>query len=714
MQGRVRIAELRTWVTGVDPGLGRLRLAGVAVLAMALAVAVMSGVRALTGQPVTVVLFAAVLAMISNLSVTETGVPARRVTTALMLLPAAASTVVGTLLSEYRVVSDVVFVAVMMVAVALRRFGARGTALGMALFMPYFFTQFLQAHPDQLPWLLAAVGAGIGSTLLLRGFLLAEDPAKVLDRLLRALRAHVHALALAVVDVLEAPADRRAEIDAALAVLHRRRTRLNDTMLLVVDRIEQLGESVEPGLELWVGDLELAAERLAVTTRRLADDPARPGALEPDVRRALISGTRGIVAGTATGMPEESREIALRGARRSVDDLASEHGGARPREQRAAFAVIRLADALEGGDDRPAPAPIEIAQGPTEPEEADDDHGLALSTRQAVQVGVATSLAIVAGELVSPARWYWAVIAAFVVFAGTSSRGDVLARGWQRLLGTVGGVVAGMLLAFLVGGNTVASLVLLAVCVFLALYLVRISVGLLAFWITAVLALLYGVIGQFSVETLVLRVAETAVGGALGALAGFLILPTHTREAFRDALDDTVEALDATLAAAADRLLGRPATGVPTELAREADEKLGTLRERAKPLDNPLPRRRGRGSYQRALRVLTAVDHYARSLARVSDTLVAPDWAPTLDPVVTRVRANLAALGDLLRPEGDGYADIRAAEDLVDAAEAEAATCTDHARRTAMLAAVRYLRRIDQAVLRFADDLTPVDTPVAS
>jgi len=411
----------------------------------------------------------------------------------------------------------------------------------------------------------------------------------------------------------------------------------------------------------------------------------------------------------------------LRGARRSVDDLASEHGGARPREQRAAFAVIRLADALEGGGDHPTPAPVEIVEpDPAEPSETEDEgSGLALSTRQAVQVGVATSLAIVAGELVSPARWYWAVIAAFVVFAGTSSRGDVLARGWQRLLGTVGGVVAGMLLAFLVGDDTVASLTLLAVCVFLALYLVRISVGLLAFFVTAVLALLYGVIGQFSVETLVLRVAETAVGGALGALAGFLVLPKHTREAFRDALDDTVDALDRTLAATADRLLGRPATGVPNELARIADEKLGTLRERAKPLDNPLPRRRGRGSYQRALRVLTAVDHYTRSLARQSDTLVAPEWAPTLDPVVVRVRANVAALGDLLRPEGSPDSEIRAAEELVDTAEAAAATCAEPARRTAMLTAIRLLRRIDQAVVRFADDVSttsvsaPGGTPVA-
>ncbi|MFR9803419.1 FUSC family protein [Pseudonocardia sp. RS010] len=725
MRRRAWIGELRTWVTGVDPGLSRLRLAGVATAAMVLAVAAMSVVRAATGQPVTVVVFAAALAMISNLSVAEPDDHRRRVTLALMVLPAAAATVVGTLLAEHRLVSDAVFVLVMMVAVAIRRYGPRGTALGMAMFMPYFFTQFLQARPEQLPTLLAAVGVGIGSTLLLRGWVFAEKPETVLDDLLRAVRAHVHALALAVVDLLEAPAGDERDIEAALRDLHRRRTRLNDTMLLVVDRIEQLrDERAEPdeqagedddrrALSFAVADLELAAERLAVSARRLADDPTRPGALEPPVREALLEGVRGLASATATGTPEALRAAVLTGARHSVADLVAEHSGARPREQRVAFAVVRLADALEG-EEAAVPAPITLAE-PTDGADADEPDAeapgrpvdrIALSTRQAVQVGVATSLAIVAGELISPARWYWAVIAAFVVFAGTASRGDVLARGWQRLLGTVGGVVAGMLLAVLVGGRPIPTVILLVGCVFLALYLFRVSVGLLAFWITAVLALLYGLIGQFSVETLVLRVVETAVGGALGALAALVVLPKHTRAAFREALDDTVLALDAALQAAGDRLTGRPPAGLPVELARAADEKLGTLRLRAKPLDNPLPRRRGRGSYQRALRVLTAVDHYTRALARLSDRIVVPGWAPTLDPAVARVRANVAGLGELLRPAGSAEGDaIVSAEVLVDTAEAWAARCDDPGLRRDLLAAVRPLRRIDQVVVGFAGDL---------
>ena len=46
---------------------------------------------------------------------------------------------------------------------------------------------------------------------------------------------------------------------------------------------------------------------------------------------------------------------------------------------------------------------------------------LDMTSRQAVQVSAAAVLAIVLGREVSTARYYWGVIAAFVVFTGTGS-----------------------------------------------------------------------------------------------------------------------------------------------------------------------------------------------------------------------------------------------------------------------------------------------------
>jgi hypothetical protein len=729
VRGRRALAELRTMLTGVDPGLVRLRLASIGTASMMLAAAVMAGVRALSGQPVTVELFAAVIAMISNLAVNEPDVPRLRVTTLLMLGPAAVSIVAGTLLAPHRVLADVVFVVVTMVAVYIRRFGPRGFALGMAAFMPFFLTQFLHVTVAQLPWLLLAAGTGLGATLMLRGWAFAERPERTLDRLIRAFRARLHALVEAVADLLGAAP---GVVEDKLSDLQRRRAQLNDTALLLADSVEQRGADHRGAFEgrdagegdgeaftLDILDAELAAEGLAVATERLAQ---REASLDAGSRRALLAGLQGLGAASATGTPPATVAALLGEARRSVSALAAETQGRRDRSQRAAFAVIRLADALEAARraDGAAPARDDPAARPPKdhPNGLGDSHtgedaatttdvdeplGLALSTRQAIQVGIATSLAIVVGELVSPARWYWAVLTAFLIFAGTSSRGDVLSRGSQRIVGTIGGVLAGMGLAVLVSGHELVSLLVMFGCAFLALYLVRISQTMLALWITAVLAVLYGLIGQFSVQTLVLRIEETAVGATIGMLAAYLVLPKRSQEAFGEALDDMVDAADAALAAAVERILGREPARPPGMPTQDLHRVLSTLRERSKPLDNPLPWRRGRSSYQRTLRVLTAVDHYARSLVHLADHVREPGWAPILQPATVRVRTNLDALRQLLHGRQTGQ--IFSAEDLLDAAEDYAARIPDPDRRAALLKAARLLRRIDQVVVKFATDL---------
>ena len=781
-------ADPRDIVAGIDPGLARLRLALVAVVAMMAAAGGTELVRLslFPTAPVTVLLVAGAVTMISNLAVNEPDLHRRRVTTALALAPALVTIAAGTLLAPYRVVADVVFVAVMVAAVWVRRYGPRGFALGQIAFITFFFSQFLRLQAAQLPEVLIAVTIAIASTFLLRCVLFAERPERTLRRLVGAFRARAHALLTAVDEVLahlgpspDAGAAARG-LERDLDRMARARRRLNETAILVEDQLEQATAGrVWPGLEndllaLRVFDAELALERLTVATRRLAGpdsdlgDPAPLLALRiglARLRSALALGTRhaGVLEGTAD-------------ARGAVAGLCADTAAGHERIQRTAFAVRRVADSVEHaqrdaparaagegdrgrpqGDDRvtatatdtggagraglehddalrppprPAPDPRTGGAPPTESTDSTDSTdsdrgaaegtgaptsgGLALTSRQAIQVGVATTLAIVGGELLAPSRWYWAVIAAFVVFANTSSRGDLLSRGWGRIVGTIGGVAAGMGLAALVVGHTLTSLVLLFACVFLALYLVRISPGLLAFWITAVLALVYGLIGQFSVQVLVLRIEETVVGVLASVVAAFVVLPKGTRDAFADSLGSFVDAADAVLEAAVDRLVGRTPARSPVVLAREMDDALADLRLRVRPLSPAFGvRRRGRSSYQRGLRVMVGVDHYARSLARLSDTAAAGEdraaWAPTLDPAARAVRANLDALRDVLsqgrRRSDGGRVLVTSAEEAVDAAEGFAAQSREPHRRADMLTVARMLRRTDQAVVSLASDL---------
>lgn len=746
-----RGTDWRTAVAGIDPGLVRLRLASIAVVSMACAAGLTELVRLFLAptEPVTVLLFAGVVAMISNLAVNEPELARLRATTALMAVPAVVATVAGTLLSPYRIVADVVFVLVMVAAVYVRKYGPRGFALGQIAFMAFFFTQFLKVQPAQLPWLVVAVLIGLGSTLLLRGVVFAERRERTLRRLVAAFRARAHALVLAVDAVLgelaEVAGSPHDVDDAVVERMRRARKRLNDVALQVEDQLEQIpARRVWPGLDnatlaLRVFDAELALERLSVSVRRVVRPPEgdegdqRPDALALTALRVGLGHLRDALA-SRTG--HEAVLEAAEDARAAVAGLVAVAGARQERVQRTAFAVRRVADAVHhaqrdapadgherrrgrgdeaGHDDmhRPGASPeavdegTDVDDGSTAPTPRD---GLLMTTRQAIQVGVATTLAIVVGELIAPSRWYWAVIAAFVIFTGTQSRGDLLSRGWGRVAGTVGGVAAGMGLAALVGGQTVPSLVLLFACVFLALYLVRVSPALLAFWITAVLALVYGLIGQFSVGVLVLRIEETAAGAAAAVLAAFLVLPKGTRAAFGEAVDDLVDTMDEVFAGTVDRLVGRRPAANVLERARDMDTALQTLRARTATLSGPNPRRRGRSSYQRGLRVLVVCDHYLRSLVRLSDSITEPGWEATLRPAAEQVRANLDGLRDVLargrRRSDGGRVLVVSAETLVDAAEAHAARTGDREPgRTDKLTAARLLRRIDQAVVGLAVDL---------
>jgi hypothetical protein len=205
------------------------------------------------------------------------------------------------------------------------------------------------------------------------------------------------------------------------------------------------------------------------------------------------------------------------------------------------------------------------------------------------------------------------------------------------------------------------------------------------------------------------------IGVVASVLAAFLVLPKGTRAAFGDAVEAMVDQVDEVLDATADALVGLGRGARPVDRTREMDDALATLRQRVRPLTRPAwtgTRHRGRGSYQRGLRVLVTVDHYVRSLARLADSVSDPSWA-TLRPAVDRVRDNLDGLRDVLvrgRRRSDGQqVRARSAEPLVDAAEEHAARVDDPHRRADLLTVARLLRRIDQAVVALAVDLGAAD-----
>ncbi|OBF62089.1 hypothetical protein A5787_17190 [Mycobacterium sp. 852002-50816_SCH5313054-b] len=681
------------------------------------------------GQPLTVALLGVVITMVAARSVNEPDLRRQRITMALLPLPAALSIAAAVLLAPYTIASDVVFVAIVFTAVYIRRFGARGRALGMVAFMSYFFTLYLRARISELPWLIGAVVVGTLCTFVMSTYVLPDRPERVLRATVRALRAR---MAIVVDTTAEAVGTGRLD-DRRRRRMRARTIRLNETALMVQGQIEDKADPAVlwPGvsseqLAPWLFDAELAIEWVATAGRRAAALSAElPPATRAELVAALTQLARAIRTAQSGGL-SQAADRAQRILDRQAPTRDDDPGEAAVR--RLALAIINAATAtaevraiVEGAAAGKAAALRgDESVSPPAPDAADEsaDAGLRPTTRQAVQVTVAASLAIVTGELVSPARWYWAVIAAFVIFAGTNSWGETLTKGWQRLLGTILGVPCGVLVATLFAGDTSAALVAIFVCLFCAFYFMTVTYSLMTFWITTMLALLYGLLGQFSFGVLMLRIEETAIGAVIGVTVAILVLPTNTRTTIRNDTRAFLTALSALIEISTATMFGEEETASPTEQARQLDRALQQFRISAKPLLAGVAGLAGRRSIRRGLRIFAACDRYGRSLARSAEQYQdpagsSPELAEAFMSAAAQTQRNIealiAAIGGVHAPTIVPVTDdLDSAETLARQQDGEGAPRPDTRR---FLTAVHALRQIERAIITAATNLGARDNP---
>jgi uncharacterized membrane protein YccC len=616
-----------------DPGQVRLRSASATTLTVLLAMVTLVLTTRAIGQPVTVAMLGTVVAMQASAAVKDKDQRSRLITTALMALPASAAVALAALLSELGKVADVGFIVVLFAAVWVRRFGPRGTALGMVSFISYFFALFLRATPGQLPMLIAAILGGLVIALFVRAVVFPDRPVVEVRRLLFAMRA-VSA------SVLEAAS---AGESRDLNLVRRRLDRLGNTALMIDDWLDrhdagQLLSVTSADLSLRVFDAQIATEQLVSSLWAL--DPAKPW---PTSLGQATTALGSCLQNTPSSEQlRAARRLAAVAAERA--DPSTPAGIATVSAQRAAQAHIAIHHITTNA--------VAVDAGPrvvTEPAMKDAPSGLNPSTKAAIQVAVATSAATVLGELVSPDRWYWAVLTAFLVFTGASTRGEILTRAGQRVLGTIAGVLAGVVIAALVGSNQPVQLVLIVVCVFFAFYLVTVAYALLSFFVTILLAMLYGLLGTFSIEVLELRIIETAVGGAVGMASAYFIFSTSTRKTLVGNVDSYLEHLDALIESSVESVL---APGGATDLVastRTLDNALKDVLTSGKPLVLG-PTTRSRRGAKRLLRVLAVSSRSAHALARAgvlasrADTQTAPS-----DETAQALREAAALVRDTVR-----------------------------------------------------------------
>lgn len=597
--------EFRDRVVASDPGLNRLRSAGSATIGMASALAVEYLVAKLTGADamgtLTSMLLGAVVGMMGAMALGDGSRWVKTRTAAFFPVALGTGMTLGVLVGDNGTLMLVVFVLVMFMSVYVRKFGGPFFFYGFMGWMGYFFAAFLHATFATLPSLLLAVVVASAWLLLLFVTVLRTNTTKTLRRVLRAFDARGRAVARACADLL---ANREPKQEARLRRrLQRRQARLADTALMVE------GWSAQPGA-VPRGRSAASLRRQMVDAHHLLDELAT--AADSLVRSG--SGLTVLAAEVADRLARRddrgASEVAYRLAGHA-ESAGGAAGGWWPARHFAAAAleVVAVFDA--------APKPEEIAAEPVDdfepavglafgnlpgsPAAAGDVPArqskwnplarLDFITRQAVQSAVAGGLAILIGKELSDARYYWAVLAAFFMFTGTATRTETFIKGFNRVLGTLVGLLASVGFAELTAGNTAAVLMTICGAMFFGFYLIQISYAYMIFFVTIMVGQLYSVLNEFSAGLLLLRLEETAAGAVAGLVVAVVVIPLSTRDTVRNARNNLLAALGDILKAAAERLEHGKAVDPQPDfdaLARALDHRRYQLALVARPLTRPI------------------------------------------------------------------------------------------------------------------------------
>lgn len=200
------------------------------------------------------------------------------------------------------------------------------------------------------------------------------------------------------------------------------------------------------------------------------------------------------------------------------------------------------------------------------------------AARRAAQVAVALAAALPLGMWLSPDRWAWSYLAAMLVFYGTDTAEDVLAKGWRRMTGTLSGGAAGLAAADLLHGSMGVQIAAIAVLQVLAVFLQPLSYAGSMAATTALLVLFFGASGQAVPSIVTLRLGETLAGALAGLLAARLVFPRHAGQEAHGAMAGLLRELAVFLESGAPLHEAAPALGARIEPLRAATEPVRTLR----------------------------------------------------------------------------------------------------------------------------------------
>ncbi|OWV90758.1 hypothetical protein ATY78_16885 [Rhizobium sp. R635] len=612
--------QFRDWLLANDPALSRLRMATRVTLTIVLSFLILLAIKSVIWPlPTAAFGLGIVLSIEGGVAVRDKG-NARQLVTRLFGCAVSLAVVgIAAGLEDRRFLSDLVFLLIILLASAGRVFGPRGFAIGMFAFTSYFMGAYFRPSLAELP--AVAVGPVVAVLVghVVRAVLLPDDWRRDLLRSLESVRGRINQILFK----LAALAGSGAIGDADRQELRQLEERLKEVVLMAETFIPRPPAGVfdgaaDPAAELAIRlfDAHLAAESAIVLSFQ---SPPPFGLVHAAIEADAAELAR------YEGMAETVKDEPQGETVRALLWLGE------ARQQLTEAIVKGQASGFSG---------IEVFEDTAPPQPIDFSFANPL-LRSAFQITLASAIAMSFGLLLSRERWFWAVLASFLVFTNTNSRGDTAMKALSRSLGTVFGIAIGLVLATLISGEQAIAIPVAVVCIFLAFYFLQVSYATMTFFISIVLCLVYGMTGVLTLDLLKLRIGETMIGAAAGTAVAFVVFPARTRGALDAALAHWFQALRDLLGA-----IGEGKRGFELiALSQKIDACYRDVTVAARPLGSSWSVVTRPGQIRQTLAIFLSCTYWSRILAKSYD-------APAVDDDQKRLIAADLALIDDAAPRG--------------------------------------------------------------
>lgn len=396
----------------------------------------------------------------------------------------------------------------------IRRYGAAGTRIGVALIILSLFAVLIDPSRGLGVWLPIA---GLSGALV--GFFVrfaTWRPSAV--RVFRVQKQHF----------LEAIADGLTEVSAELSQGERPLSRIRSLRRRwsSVTGAYEVASAEAPGLADSHAHEVATAYRLLLACESIADALAEIGdaALATPIVTGRIhdalNALSQLVARVAHGQPAHARELSaeLEGAR---SDLIADAGLATPDKlqlMRLLTGVVRVAASLDTAGARIVPA-----EGPG-PAAGSNHAAVSLGQRLLIQGIVAASITTALNYAFHFQHAYWATLTVALVLNGTV--GETVNRTLRRAGGTAVGVLAAIALSPLIGHAPAVELGLIFLCVMGAIMVIDIrydlAAALIGFTVVTGLHMLEGI----GPAVMLARAYETFIGAAVALAVAWTVAPS--------------------------------------------------------------------------------------------------------------------------------------------------------------------------------------------